>query len=136
MKDKLCFKKYRNYTLLYSVLLIISTVLCLLISIVDAMGYVGLVMCLLGFGSCIIYYIYSYYSYGKKALGIEAQIGTIKNWNVSGYRARCASVVLCVDGKEYSSPNYFGIYEAQEMVGKQVSYIIIEDTLLIYAILD
>ncbi len=134
MKEKLCFRKYKNNSILFSILLAVCVCLCILIG--DIMGYFGLVLSLLGFGGVIVYNLYAYFTYKKKAKNMTPRIGTISNWSLSGYRSHWACVVLQWEGKEYYSPHCFSSYEAEEMVGKEVSYIIINDTLLIYDILN
>ena len=102
----------------------------------NTVGYLGLVLSVLGFGSVVAYNLYAYISYKNKSQNMTPSVGTISNWRISGYRNHWGCVILELGGKEYCSPNYFGAYEAEEMVGKEVSYIIIDDTLLIYNILN
>ena len=133
MKDKLCFRKYKNKCILYSILLVLALGLSLLMGNIR---FLAAVLCVLAFGSFVAYYLYAYMSYSKKAMDMIPEVGTICNWKSSGHRSRWGCVVLCHNETEYCSPYYFSTYEAEGMVGKDVSYVIIEDTLLIYDILN
>ncbi|MBQ7768806.1 MAG: hypothetical protein IJ403_07995 [Oscillospiraceae bacterium] len=131
MKEKLCFAKYKKNGFIFCAIFLA----CLLLSLglFDGMRILGLFFTLIVL--CVsVYYFYAYFSYQKKAKGLTPNIGTISNWKLSGHKSFWGCVVLNVDGVEYCSPNYFSAYEAEEMVGKQVSYVIVEETLLIYDI--
>ena len=135
--EKLCFKKYRHNSILFCVLLICTVILGVLSG-----GFMGLfaILCgVLGFGGFAAYYLYAYITYRKRCRDLVPQEGVIANWQVDTYMGRASSrwarVTVKVDEKEYASPTCFRLDEAQAMVGKRVSYVILEDTLLIYEIL-
>lgn len=131
MKKKLCFQKYRNSSVLYSFLFVVCVLLT--IAMPGALKLMGLIIIFVA--ACFAaYHIYAYFSYQKKAENLTPSIGTISNWKLSGHRGYFGCVVLNLNGVEYCSPNYFQTYEAEEMVGKEVSYVIVEETLLIYEV--
>lgn len=132
MKRKLCFEKYKKSSIIY----ILAFLACLLLSIAMPVEkrILAVILSLVVF-SFATYYTYAYFSYQKKAKDLTPSIGTISNWKISGHRSAWGCVVLNLNGVEYCSPNYFRTYEAEEMVGKEVSYVIVEDTLLIYEVL-
>ncbi len=134
MKEKLCFRKYKTNSIWSGVLIVVLLVLCLLLGTV--VGYIGFVICLFGFGSVVAYNVFCYIAYQKKVKDMVPKIGTIFNWNLSGHRSRLGCVTLKVDEKEFCSPHYFMADDAENMVGKTVSYVIVDDTLLIYEILE
>ncbi len=83
------------------------------------------------------YQTYQYFLYKQKTADMVPQIGTVFNWYINGgRRAVWASVSVQINGIEYDSPRYFSKMTAQEMVGKQVSYVIYEGTLLIFSVLE
>ena len=132
MKRKLCFEKYKKSSILY----ILAFLACLLLSIAmpEEKRILAVILSLVVF-SFAAYYTYAYFSYQKKVENLTPSIGTISNWRVSGHRSSWGCVVLNLNGVEYCSPNYFRTYEAEAMVGKEVSYVIVEDTLLIYDVI-
>lgn len=134
--DKLCFKKYRSRIALDSIGFALSIVLCFLgFSVEDKFyGVVGVILVPV-FAVILCRRLYHYKSYSKRCLGVKPNEAVIANWQIGGHRSRVASVSIKVSGKEYFSPTYFGVYEAEYMVGHKVSYVIIDETLLIYDIL-
>ncbi|MBQ8475191.1 MAG: hypothetical protein IJ499_05985 [Clostridia bacterium] len=128
MKDKICFKKYKNNIIIFGILSVISLFLC------AANNFAGCVA-LAAFGSVTFYNTYSYFTYKKKSKNIIPSVGVISTWSYSGYPVRCGGVIIKLDGKEYCSPNYFSTHEAETMVGKMVHYVIIDETLLVYDII-
>jgi len=132
VKKKLCFEKYKKSSIKDSLIFLA----CLLFSAAMPEGkrIMGILLSLVVF-FVAAYHIYAYFSYQKKVKDLTPSIGTISNWKTSGYRSLWGCVVLKLNGVEYCSPHYFRTYEAEEMVGKEVSYVIVEDTLLIYDVL-
>ena len=133
MKKKLCFEKYRKNSILYSV----SFLACLLLSAAmpGEMQLIGGILSIIILGYAA-YSIYAYFAYQKKVKDLTPCTGIISNWKVSGHRSSWGCVVLNHEGVAYCSPNYFHTYEAEEMVGKAISYVILDDTLLIYEIFN
>lgn len=80
-----------------------------------------------------IYFLIMFFVFKKKCKGFTPAEGKIANWEAGFYRYT-GSVIIKVDGKEYSTSAYFSNYECRELVGKNVSYAIIDDTLFIYDI--
>ncbi|MBR7116979.1 MAG: hypothetical protein IKC87_04645 [Clostridia bacterium] len=79
------------------------------------------------------YYLAMFFVFNKKSKSTTPEDGVIINWE-SGFFRYTGSVIVKVDGKEYSTAAYFSQEEAKEMVGKAVSYAIIADTLFIYEV--
>ncbi len=132
MKEKLCFRKYKKSSIINSLLFL--AIILLGIATQGMVGVMVIVFSLVPF-FLAIYHTYAYVSYQKKVKALTPSIGTISNWGLSGRRSYWGHVVLKLDGVTYCSPDYFRAYEAEEMVGKEVSYVIVEDTLLIYEVL-
>lgn len=80
-----------------------------------------------------IYFLIMFFVFKKKCKSFTPVEGMIANWE-SGFYRYTGSVIIKVDGKEYSTSAYFSNYECRELVGKNVSYAIIDDTLFIYDI--
>jgi len=132
MKEKLCFQKYKKSGIINSLLFLA----CILLGIAmpGMMRLMVVAFSLVPF-FLAAYYTYAYVSYQKKVKNLTPSIGTISNWGLSDHKSYWGHVVLDLDGVAYCSPDYFQTYEAEHMVGKKVSYVIVEDTLLIYEVL-
>lgn len=81
------------------------------------------------------YYFVMFLVYKKKCMNFTPVEGVIANWEIGLFR-HTGCVIVNVDGKEYSSPSYFSYYDCKELVGKTISYAIIDETLFIYEVKD
>ena len=135
MKQPLCFRKYRNHCLLDILLLILPSPL-LLAMLQERIGSaLVVVVALVVVAVSAIRNGYAYVVYQKKAAELTPQTGVIFNWGKASRRTPWGHVTLKHNGTEYESAPYFYHATAESMVGKEVSYVIVDDTLLIYEIL-
>ena len=81
------------------------------------------------------YYLALFLLFKKKSEGITPTDGVIVNWEAGFFRFT-GRVILQADGTEYATSAYFDQNEAKEMVGKTVSYAVIDDTLFLFEIKD
>jgi len=112
------------------VLFAIVLVLCLQDD--EPMTMVGL--CLLFLGIPTLYSSYAYLSCLVKAKNAEPLMGTVSGFTVSEHprsMVRWASVSLQHNGKKYVSPTQFQEQEAEAMVGKKVSFLLLDGKLCI-----
>ena len=79
------------------------------------------------------YFLTMFFVYRKRCKSFSPTEGVIVNWQAGFYRYT-GSVIVNVDGKEYSTSAYFSQEECKELVGKAISYAIIDETLFIYEI--
>ena len=80
------------------------------------------------------YYFAMFLIYKRKSKSYTPKEGKISNWE-EGFFRYTASVIVCIDDNEYQSSAYFTPCEAKELVGKDITYALIDDTLFIYNIL-
>ena len=76
-----------------------------------------------------------FFIYKKKCKGFTPAEGVIMNWEPGFYRYT-GSVIIKVDNKEYSTSAYFNYEDCKELVGKTISYAIIDEILFIYRIIE
>ena len=88
------------------------------------------IVCLLIPGA---YFLIMFFVYKQKCKNFIPTEGVISNWETGFYRYT-GSVIVKVDDKEYSTSAYFSNEECKELVGKNISYAIIDETLFIYEI--
>lgn len=69
----------------------------------------------------------------KKCESYTPVEGVVSNW-AAGFFQHTGSIIVKVDGKEYYTSAYFSHDEAKELVGKRVSYAIIDELLFVYEI--
>lgn len=81
------------------------------------------------------YYFVMFLVFRKKCTNFTPVEGIVANWKTGFYRYT-GSIIVNVDGKEYSTSAYFSNEECKELVGKTISYAIIGETLFIYEIKD
>lgn len=100
----------------------------------DIFGIINIanIVCLLLPGS---YYLAMFFLYRSKCKTFTLQEGNIINWE-AGFFRYTGKVILEIDGVEYSTSAYFSTDECKELVGKRISYAIINETLFIYNIKD
>jgi hypothetical protein len=58
-------------------------------------------------------------------------MGKIETWQV-GFIRGFAKIIVKEKGKTYQTPAYFWRSEAEKLVGAQVSYCLLDNTLFIY----
>lgn len=80
-----------------------------------------------------IYYLIMFFVFKGKCKGGVPAEGVITNWSAGFWRYTGGVIIEC-DGKEYSTSAYFRDEECKGLVGKSVSYAIINETLFIYEI--
>jgi len=76
-----------------------------------------------------------FFVFKKKCKSFIPAEGVIANWN-SGFYRYTGSVIIKIDEKEFSTSAYFSSEECKDMVGKTVTYAIIDEILFIYAVKD
>ena len=76
-----------------------------------------------------------FFVYKNKCKNFTPVEGVITNWEAGFYRFT-GGVIIKVDDKEYSTSAYFSNEECKELVGKSISYALIDETLFIYEIKD
>ncbi len=74
-----------------------------------------------------------FFIFKNKCQKIVPADGVITNWEQGFYRYT-GSVIIKLNDNEYSTSAYFSTDECKELVGKSVSYAIINETLFIYEI--
>ena len=79
------------------------------------------------------YFLVMFFVYKKKCKNFTPVEGVIANWEAGFYRYT-GSVIIKVGDREYSTSAYFSNEECTELVGKSISYAIIDETLFIYDI--
>lgn len=79
------------------------------------------------------FYLIMFFVYRNKCADITPKDGIIANWK-SGFFRYTGALIIKEDDKEYSTAAYFNIEEAKDMVGKTASYVIIDETLIVYEI--
>ncbi len=79
------------------------------------------------------YYLIMFFVFKNKCEKVSPSVGVITNWE-SGFFRYTGAVIMKVGDTEYSTSAYFSSEKAKEMVGKTVSYAIINQTLFIYEI--
>ena len=82
------------------------------------------------------YYLYRFFSCKKKADGQPRLRGTVCNWELGEFTRYYASVLVVSDGKEYKTSNYLSAEYAKELVGREIEYCIIDETLFIFEIIE
>lgn len=90
----------------------------------------GTVFCLLPAS----YYFIRAMRSAKKSHQCEKQIGKVYNWN--SWARKFGSVSILINDREYSTPAYFTGGEARALVGKNISFCIIGESLYIHDVLD
>lgn len=80
-----------------------------------------------------IYFLIMFFVFKKKCKSFTPVEGMITNWE-SGFYRYTGSVIIKINDKEYSTSAYFSNDECKELVGKIISYAIIDETLFIYDI--
>lgn len=115
---------------------LLETLICLLLftktigtSVFAAVNIANFV-CLLLPG---MYFLITFFIFKNKCKKIVPADGVITNWKQGFYRY-IGSVIIKLNDNEYSTSAYFSAEECKELVGKSVSYAIINETLFIYEI--
>ena len=80
------------------------------------------------------YYLITFFIFKGKCKGVTPSEGIISNWK-SGFYRYTGKVIIDIDDNEYSTAAYFASDECERLVGKTVSYAIINDKLFIYEII-
>lgn len=80
-----------------------------------------------------ICFLIMFFVFKKKCKSFTPVEGMIANWE-SGFYRYTGSVIIKINDKEYSTSAYFSNDECKELVGKIISYAIIDETLFIYDI--
>ena len=79
------------------------------------------------------YYLVMFFRYRKSCKDHTPVRGVITNWQTGFFRG-CGGVILKLGDKEYSTASVFSYDECKEMVGKTVSYALIDEDLFLYAV--
>ena len=82
-----------------------------------------------------VYYLTMFLVFKKRCEGVTPMDGVIVNWEAGFFRGTGA-VMIKVKDQEYTTSAYFSQEDAKEMVGKSVSYAVIDDTLFLYEVKD
>ncbi len=136
---ELSLKKYLSFALKWLIpFAFLEILICVLFfaSIIKsglfAFLFIISIICLLLPGA---YFLTMFFIFKKKCKRFTPVDGVIANWQ-SGFYRYTGSVIIKADDKEYSTSAYFTNEECKELVGKSVSYAIIDETLFIYEIND
>jgi len=81
------------------------------------------------------YFLIMFLVYKQKCKNFSPIEGIITNWEAGFYRYT-GSVIVKVGDNEYSTSAYFSNEECKELVGRHISYAIIDEVLFIYEIKD
>ena len=96
------------------------------------------IMVLIGVVALVIpgcYYLYMFFTAKKKCAKGKLRKGTVSNWS-SGLRARALCRVKVKAGdSEYRSSALYSRWKASSMVGKRITYIILDDKLVVCDVL-
>ena len=129
-------KKYLISALKWFAAFLFIIVLCIAVCFIDTIDkelFFAIIIPI----SCIVlllpagYYTTMFFVFKKKCRNFTPVEGVITNWETGFYRYS-GSVIVEIDGKEYSTSSYFSHEECKELVGKMISYAIINETLFIY----
>lgn len=136
---ELSLKKYLSFALKWLIpFALLEILICVLFftSVIKsglfAFIFIINIICLLLPGA---YFITMFFIFKRKCKRFTPIDGVIANWEAGFYRYT-GSVIICSDGKEYSTSAYFSQEECKELVGKSVSYAIIDEMLFLYSIND
>lgn len=80
-----------------------------------------------------LYYFSYYLVFKKKYKDFTPVEGVVFNWEAGLFRG-AGAIIVKVDDKKYSTLSYFNNEECNELVGKTISYAIIDDILFVYDI--
>ncbi len=80
-----------------------------------------------------VYYLAMFFVFKKKCMGITPIECVVSNWE-TGFFRYSGSIIVNIEGKEYSTSAYFSHTECKELVGKTISCTIIDDMLLVFEI--
>ena len=138
---KLCFRKYCARFILFAVATVLTTTVSLLIvSVVpeDPQALLLLVVSLLVLAPFTAYNLICWLVYRKIGQKMQPQTATVVNWQCVGGRGfnRTANISIKIGEEEYFSPGYFSAEEARDMVGRTISYVLADHTVLVYEVLD
>lgn len=136
----LSLKKYLTYAFLYLTPFIFIMGISILLHFTDAEKYsitiaVVRLFSILGLLMPALYYFYMYFKFKIKCKKISPITGVIANWQ-HGFVRYTGSVIIKINDTEYSTSAYFNYDDAKDLVGKSVKCAIIDETLIIYEILD
>lgn len=143
--NKLCFRKNIRNIILCSASLALVTAIGSLFILAgsESLALKGIFLMVLvdtAFAIWLLISVYELVRYSKKCKGMTPSVATVFNWHMEESYSRRgtppASISIMQDGKEYFSPEYFSCTEAQQMVGKQISYVIIDDVVLLFTVVD
>lgn len=134
---ELSTRKYLSTALKWLIpFVLLETLICLLLFTktigtgVFAVVNIANFVCLLLPG---VYFSIMFFIFKNKCKKIVPADGVITNWEQGFYRYT-GSVIIKLNDNEYSTSAYFSTEECKELVGKSVSYAIINETLFIYEI--
>lgn len=134
---KLPLKKYRATALTQLLPFVLLEAFIGLLFVTKAVGSGVFAVVTLANVFCLLlpgaYFLILFFLFKSKCKNVAPVDGVIANWSAGFYR-HTGSVIVKQDEKEYSTSAYFSAEECKELVGKHVSYAIIDETLLIYEI--
>ncbi len=132
---KLCFRGYLDVLISYGLLTVALFVLAFLLKeifMTVLFSCIGLITAVI-----FVHYIRIPLIYLKESKNLKPEIGMISDWHALPSRYNTtARVSLKTNDAEYHSPHYFTNKTARDMVGKQVLYVVVNNVLLIYEILN
>jgi len=138
---ELSLKKYLMSAAKLLALFLFIGILCLVVCFVDTID-TGIFLALVIPVSCIFllfpagYYCWIFFVFNKKSKNIAPVEGVVTNWEAGFFYRGTGGIIVNVDGKEYATSAYFSCDECKQLVGKTVSYAIIDETLFVYEIKD
>ena len=137
----LSLKRYLMFSLKLFAMLVFIGVICLGICFVDTIDtgvFLGLIIPVISMFLLLPagYYFVMFLIFKKKCMNSTPVEGVVTNWETSSFYRYTGCIIVNVDGREYSSSAYFSCHECKELVGKTITYAIIDETLFIYEVKD
>lgn len=132
---ELSLKKYLISALKFFASFLLSAILCFVLCFIgNNEAFVLIVLPI----ACMIllllagYYFAMFLNFRKKCSNFMPVEGVVFNWEAGSKFS--GSIIVNVEGEEYSTSSYFSYEECKALVGKTISYAIIDETLFVYEI--
>lgn len=133
---KLSLKKYLTHSIRWFIPFVLIGAICLTFCIFDGadakLSYI-MVLNIIAFFCPAAYYLFLFFKFRKKTLNLSPVEGVVSNWKAGSHRYT-GKIIVNVDGEEYSTSSYFSCEECKNLVGKTITYAIIDEVLFVYEI--
>ncbi len=134
---ELSLRKYLSTALKWLIQFVLLETLICLLSFTKTIRTGVLVVVNIADFVCLLlpgmYFLIMFFIFKNKCKKVVPADGVITNWEQGFYR-HTGGVIIKVNDNEYSTSAYFSTEECKDLVGKSVSYAIINETLFIYEI--